>query len=149
MTASTSDNTGHHDSTYPGERLGTPPSGPGSIARLGRRIGALAVDLATATLIAYAFFPVLDEVTGFRYANPVASNLIFLAVQVLFIPTLGGSPGHRLFGMRIVRVDGGWSGLWRPLVRTLLLALIIPAVIWDGDHRGLHDKIAGTVLVRG
>ena len=68
---------------------------------------------------------------------------------MLFIPTLGGSPGHRLFGMRIVRVDGGWSGLWRPLVRTLLLALIIPAVIWDGDHRGLHDKIAGTVLVRG
>jgi hypothetical protein len=27
--------------------------------------------------------------------------------------------------------------------------LIIPAVIWDGDQRGLHDKIAGTVLVRG
>ena len=98
-------------------------------------------------MIAYAFFPVLDEFTGFRYANPVASNLIFVAVQVLFIPTLGGSPGHRLFGMRIVRVDGGWSGLWRPVVRTLLLALIIPAVIWDGDHRGLHDKTAGTVLV--
>ena len=78
-----------------------------------------------------------------------AGYLIFLAVQVLFIPTLGASPGHRLFGMRIVRVDGGWSGVWRPLVRTLLLALIIPAVIWDGDHRGLHDKIAGTVLVRG
>lgn len=149
MTAGTSDNTEHRDSTYPGERLGLPRSGSGSIARLGRRVGALAVDLATATLIAYAFFPVLDEFTGFRYANPVASNLIFVAVQVLFIPTLGGSPGHRLSGMRIVRVDGGWSGLWRPVVRTLLLALIIPAVIWDGDHRGLHDKTAGTVLVRG
>lgn len=149
MTAGTTENTGHSDNSYPGERLGLPRSGSGSIARLGRRVGALAVDLATATLIASAFFPVLDEVTGFRYANPVASNLIFLAVQVLFVPTLGGSPGHRLFGMRIVRVDGGWSGVWRPVVRTLLLALIIPAVIWDGDHRGLHDKTAGTVLVRG
>jgi hypothetical protein len=31
---------------------------------------------------------------------------------------------------------------------TALLCIVIPAVIWDADHRGLHDKIAGTVLVR-
>jgi len=146
--ASTTDNTGHLDDRYPGERLGLPQSGPGSVARWGRRFGALAIDLATATLIAYAFFPVVDDVTGFRNANPLASNLIFLAVQVLFIPTLGGSPGHRLLGMRLIRVGGGWTGLWRPIVRTALLALIVPAVIWDADRRGLHDKAAGTVLVR-
>ena len=44
--------------------------------------------------------------------------------------------------------DGGWAGLWRPVGRTALLALVIPAVIWDADQRGLHDKAAGTVLVR-
>jgi len=146
--ASTTDNTGHLDNRYPGERLGLPQNGPGSVARLGRRIGALAIDLATATLIAYAFFPVIDEVTGFRNANPLASNLIFLAVQVLFIPTIGGSPGHRVLGMRVIRLGGVWTGLWRPIVRTALLALIVPAVIWDADQRGLHDKAAGTVLVR-
>lgn len=134
--------------SYPGERLGLPASGSGSIARLGRRIAALVIDLVTATVIAYAFFPVIDEVTGLRYANPVASNVVFLAVQVLFIPTLGGSPGHRLLGMRLVRVGGGWTGLWRPVLRTVLLALIVPAVVWDADQRGLHDKAAGTVLVR-
>jgi uncharacterized RDD family membrane protein YckC len=42
----------------------------------------------------------------------------------------------------------GWPGLWRPIVRSVLLALVIPAVIWDADNRGLHDKAAGTVLVR-
>jgi uncharacterized RDD family membrane protein YckC len=26
--------------------------------------------------------------------------------------------------------------------------LFIPAVIYDRDHRGLHDKVAGTILVR-
>jgi len=26
---------------------------------------------------------------------------------------------------------------------------VIPAVIWDADQRGLHDKAAGTVLLRG
>ncbi|HEY5230049.1 MAG TPA: RDD family protein, partial [Galbitalea sp.] len=30
----------------------------------------------------------------------------------------------------------------------ILLMVVIPAVIFDRDQRGLHDKIAGTVLVR-
>ena len=69
-------------------------------------------------------------------------------MQCVFIPTLGGSPGHRLLGMRVQRVTGGWPGLWRPIVRSLLLVLVIPAVIWDADNRGVHDKAAGTVLLR-
>ncbi|MDQ1597583.1 MAG: hypothetical protein QOI70_1007, partial [Microbacteriaceae bacterium] len=56
--------------------------------------------------------------------------------------------GHLLLGMRVVPVAGGWIGPWRPIVRTLLLSIIIPAVIWDRDKRGMHDRAAGTVLVR-
>ena len=78
----------------------------------------------------------------------VAIFAIFAAIQLVFIPTLQGSPGHRIFGLTLVRLDGAWVGLWRPIVRTALLILVIPAVIWDPDQRGLHDKIAGTVLVR-
>ena len=40
--------------------------------------------------------------------------------------------------MRVQLVTGGWVGLWRPIVRTVLLCLVIPAVIWDADQRGLH-----------
>ena len=29
-------------------------------------------------------------------------------------------------------------------LRTALLLLLIPALIWDRDGRGLHDKVAGT-----
>ena len=32
-------------------------------------------------------------------------------------------------------------------MRTVLLFLVIPAVVWDRDGRGLHDKIAHTVIV--
>lgn len=125
-------------SNYPGERLGLPGSGPRSVGRLGRRIGAYLIDAACAALISAGFF-------GY---DAWATLVIFAIVQILFIPTIGGSPGHRLVGMRIIRVDGGWAGLWRPIVRTALLVLLIPAVIWDSDQRGLHDKAAGTVLVR-
>lgn len=135
-------------SSHPGERLGLPPTGPGSIGRLGRRVAALAIDLACAAIIGYAFFHHVDAVTGMPVADPIATNIVFALVQIVFIPTLGGSPGHRLAGLRVTRVTGEWVGLWRPIVRTALLFLIIPALIWDADQRGLHDKAAGTVLVR-
>lgn len=135
-------------SSPPGERLGLPVEGPGSVGRFGRRLGALAIDVACAALIGYAFFHHTDPVTGVLVADPVATNIVFAVVQLLFIPTIGGSPGHRLVGLRVVRVRGGWVGLWRPVVRTALLFLIVPALIWDADRRGLHDKAAGTVLVR-
>ena len=62
--------------------------------------------------------------------------------QVPLVPPTGPSC------LDVVRLDGAWVGLWRPIVRTLLLVLVIPAVIFDADQRGLHDKLAGTVLIR-
>ena len=134
---------------YPGERLGLPATGPRSIARPGRRIGALAIDYFASTLIPLGFLGydplALPAEAGWRQFAPM---MVFAVLQILFIPTAGGSPGHRILGMRVVRFGGGWVGLWRPIVRTLLLVVVIPAVIWDADQRGLHDKIAGTVLIR-
>jgi hypothetical protein len=26
--------------------------------------------------------------------------------------------------------------------------LVLPALVWDSDQRGFHDKVAGTVLIR-
>lgn len=135
---------------YPGERLGLPATGPRSIARVGRRIGALAIDYLAATIIATGFFG-FDQfaLPGEAGLSQFAPMMVFAALQIIFIPIAGGSPGHRILGMRVVRFGGGWVGVWRPIVRTLLLVIVIPAVIWDADQRGLHDKAAGTVLIRG
>jgi len=109
----------------------------------------LAIDYFASTLIALGFLGydplALPAEAGWRQFAPM---MVFAVLQILFIPTAGGSPGHRILGMRVVRFGGGWVGLWRPIVRTLLLVVVIPAVIWDADQRGLHDKIAGTVLIR-
>ena len=137
------------ENSYPGERLGMPEVGSGSIARPGRRIAALFIDYIAATLIATAFL-------GYdQFALPAQAGLtmfapmtVFAVLNVLFLPTIGGTPGHRVMGLRIQLVQGGWVGLWRPIIRTLLLIVVIPAVVWDADQRGLHDKAAGTVLVR-
>ncbi|WP_345750142.1 RDD family protein [Microbacterium rhizophilus] len=123
---------------YPGQRLGLPETGPGSIARVPRRLAGLAIDWIATIVISIAFF---------QY-DAVATMIVFAVIHILFIPTIGGSPGHRIAGMRMQLEGGGWTGVWRPIVRTVLLVLVIPAVIWDPDQRGLHDRVAGTVLVR-
>lgn len=127
-------------SEYPGERLGLADEGSGSVARIGRRFLAIIVDWALASLPAYLLI-------GGERAT-LWHIVIFAVLQIIFIPTIGGSPGHRLMGLHVVSISGGWVGIWRPIVRTLLIVVIIPVLIWDSDQRGFHDKIAGTVLIR-
>ncbi|WP_131681791.1 RDD family protein [Pseudarthrobacter sp. YALA5] len=125
-------------SKYPGERLGLPESGPGSIARAGRRIVAILVDWGIALLISNAAFG----------GDSWATLAIFAAEQMLLVGTLGYSIGHRLVGIHVVRLGGGPAGPLAGAVRAVLLCLVIPAVIFDPDHRGLHDKAMNTILVR-
>lgn len=130
------------ENRWPGERLGLPESGPRSIGRLGLRLVAIVIDWAVAYLLSWAFFPTQLG------TDPFITLGIFAALQYLFLIVVNGSLGHLIVRLRVVPLGGGYLGLWRPLVRTLLLCLAIPALIWDRDQRGLHDKAAGTVLVR-
>jgi len=123
---------------WPGERLGLPRTGRGSIARPGRRLAGVAIDWSIAVGVSLIFFDY----------NAVANSVIFVLLQLIFIPTIGGSIGHRLVGMRVVPVQGGWIGPWRGIVRAVLLGIVFPALVWDSDQRGFHDKVAGTVLIR-
>ena len=125
-------------SKYPGERLGLPESGPGSIARAGRRIAAIVIDWTLALLISNFLFS----------GDSWATLAVFAAEQILLIGTLVYSIGHRAMGIHVVRIGGTPAGPLAALVRTLLLCLVIPAVIFDPDQRGLHDKAVKTVLVR-
>lgn len=130
------------DEHWPGERLGLPSDGPRSIARLGRRVGALIIDWGVAYFLSWALFRTPDGTA------PFVTLGIFAALQFLFLVFMNGSLGHLIVRLRLVPAAGGYLGVWRPLVRTVLLCFVIPAVIWDRDQRGLHDKAAGTMLVR-
>jgi uncharacterized RDD family membrane protein YckC len=123
---------------WPGQRLGLPETGPRSVARLGRRIAALAIDWGVAVGLSAGFF-------GY---DSIATLLIFVGLQVLFTVVVNASLGHLLLGLRVVPMAGGLLGVWRPLVRALLIALVIPALLFDENNRGLHDRAAGTILLR-
>ena len=126
---------------YRGERLGLPESGSGSLAGQGRRLGALFVDWMVAYLIANAF--------GWRPSTTQGVwgvPAIFVAEHLLLLSTLGFTIGKGVFGMRVGKLGGPLTPL-NVVIRTVLLVLVIPAVIWDQDGRGLHDRLAGTVEV--
>jgi uncharacterized RDD family membrane protein YckC len=131
------------DFGYRGEQLGLPEQGPGSIARPGRRLGALAVDWGLCLLIAYGLLT-----DGYDQATGNWALLIFFVLSVLTVGTIGFTPGKRLFGLRVVALDTGRPSPLRTLIRTALLCVAIPALVWDRDGRGLHDRLARTVEVR-
>lgn len=122
-----------------------PDRGPGSIARLGRRVVAILVDWAVCNVIAVGFLGYRLGAGGLSSFKPLA---VFVVMNLLLVGTLGSTLGHRLLGLRVVRLHEAGAGPLPALIRTILLALVIPAVIWDRDTRGFHDKLAGTVLVR-
>ncbi|MFJ8430152.1 RDD family protein [Kitasatospora sp. NPDC094019] len=129
---------------YRGERLGLPREGSGSIAGPGRRLCALVVD---SWLVAMVSYGLIVKGSSAASANMWTTPLLF-AVIVVLLATTGTTMGKRLFGLRVVRLDGGRATIPQVLLRTVLLFLVVPALVWDRDTRGLHDKAVGTVEVR-
>jgi uncharacterized RDD family membrane protein YckC len=122
---------------YPGERFGLPESGHGSVAGMGRRLGALFVDWILCTLIATALL-------HSRYWT-----IAVFAAEVYILTVLTGTTvGKRLFGIRVARLDGQMTAFGWTLVRTLLLLAVVPPLVIDRDRRGLHDKAANTIVLR-
>lgn len=132
--------------TAPGADLGLPATGAGRLASWGSRIAALIIDWF-ASLAASLVFASRDQVSA---GNARWVPLVVLVVEsALLTASLGGSFGQLLLGVRVRRVDRTpLVGIGRSLLRSVLIALVLPAVIFDQDRRGLHDRAAGTVVVR-
>jgi uncharacterized RDD family membrane protein YckC len=73
---------------------------------------------------------------------------VFVVVSMMSALFTAGTPGHLVCGIRIAPIKGGALGVVAPLVRPLLVATVIPALIADDDMRGGHDRLVGTILVR-
>ena len=126
-------------------QLGLPESGPGSVGTLGRRALAYLVDAAACALIAALFVHRPDDPR-----RGWATLAVFAAEYLLLVTTTGQTLGMRVLGLRVARVarPEGAPGFLPTAVRTALLLLFVPAVVIDRDGRGLHDRAAGTAVLR-
>ncbi|GAA4927294.1 RDD family protein [Streptomonospora halophila] len=145
-------NTGGADQAqfrYRGSRLGMTEFGSGSVPGIGRRLSGLVLDWLLCALVASA-------ATGGLRGDPQDTTFASGAALVLFavytaamLAVFGTTLGKRMVGTEVAST--GERALPWPVamvVRTVLLCLVIPAVVYDRDHRGLHDRAAGTVTRR-
>jgi uncharacterized RDD family membrane protein YckC len=125
-----------------GAALGLPAEGPGSLAGFGSRIGAYLVDAVASGILA-------TLVVGGALTSWVPSVLVFAVLTIVTLVAFGQTPGMRLLGLRLAHpVPLARLALWRAVVRTGLLVLLVPALLVDADGRGLHDRLTGTAVVR-
>jgi RDD family len=131
---------------YPGQRLGLPESGPGSLARLGRRFAALLIDW----FIAYGLAALAMTVGIVSMATlSTAVLVIWLVLGAVAVRLFGFTPGQYALSLVVVPVDGRIHvGFGRAIVRVLLIALVVPALFTDSDLRGYQDRFTNTAVVR-
>jgi hypothetical protein len=141
-----SDTPGQAPNDYPGQRLGLPQTGPRSLARMGRRIGALFVDW----LIAYGLAALAMTFGLISTATlSTAVLVIWFVLGAVSLRLFGFTPGQFALGLTVVPVDGRLHvGFGRAIVRGLLIALVVPPLITDSDLRGLQDRVTSTAVVR-
>jgi uncharacterized RDD family membrane protein YckC len=106
---------------------------------------AIVIDWLICSVIAAGFL-------GYRFGgqggHTWAPLLVFFLENVVLVGTLGSTVGHRVMGLHVGKVSGAPAGPVAALIRSTLLCIFVPAVVWDKDSRGMHDRLAGTVIRR-
>lgn len=129
----------------PSEPLDIDGPYPGAVAAgLGRRLAAIALDWAAAIVVARLVLP------GAAYGSSesaLATLAIFFVEVALFTWLMASSFGQRIVGIAVVGIDGNRLGLWKSIVRTLLICLVIPALVYNSQGRGLQDIVAGSIVL--
>lgn len=97
----------------------------------------------------------------FMAVNPAAVGLSTLVSALYFIVMIGATGqtlGGMLLGVRVLAVTEDAAGYGRAAIRWVAFAILgaIPVVnllnylwmLWDDRRQTLHDKVAGTIVVR-
>jgi uncharacterized RDD family membrane protein YckC len=114
-------------------------AGAGSeVAGMGRRFIAITVDWPVGSLI-------FSQDQGRSLWIP----LVFFLEIVLLTWLTGASAGQRVLGLTVRSYPEGFAlTLPKVILRTLLILLVIPAVVFDSEGRGLHDRVVSSAVFR-
>ena len=116
---------------------------------LGRRLAAISIDWLASYAIAFAFFA-----GGGSFAERIAGTrlttlIIMLAEYAILVSLTGASFGHRLMRLKVVNYrTGGLLSPLQVLIRTALMGLVITAITYDEEGRGIHERLSQSKLVK-
>ncbi|MGZ8744410.1 MAG: RDD family protein [Nocardioides sp.] len=116
-------------------------------ASWGRRILALFIDWVASSLAVVAVIGPdgwsEDPRSGFYVLG------VFVLESAFLMALAGGSFGQLATRIRVVRYDGSGRplDLLHALLRQVLIALVVPPLVYKPDGRGLHDLAVGSATV--
>lgn len=138
----------------PGDPTGpTGPTSPGWLpaplagavpASLLRRLGAIAIDWLASIIVARLILPGAPYGSG---ESALATLAVFAVEVIVFTWLTGSSFGQRVLGIVVVSINGGRLSAWRVIVRTLMICIVIPALVYDSKGRGLQDLAVGSIVL--
>ena len=138
-------------------------------AGFGPRLVAAIIDslLLSALMIPFIIVVVVFMMRAGNEPSPLAMVVIFgayflmiavsLLYQVIFIGKKGATPGKKFMKLRVTFPDGQYPiGIGKAFIRMIgymisgmICYIGFLMIIFDKEqHRALHDKIAGTVVLR-
>jgi uncharacterized RDD family membrane protein YckC len=130
----------------------------GRVATAGQRLGAYLLE----GVISFALCFVLGFSAGLMSGSEdtligaaVLGAAIYWALNLYFW-TRGQTLGKAVLGMRVYKVTGEPAGFGTMLLREvvgksisgLVISLGFLWIIWDREHQGWHDRIAGTLVLK-
>lgn len=133
------------DESYPGQRLGLPAAGHGSLASWRARIAALLLDWAVCMGVAVLLFGT-EVLTGSDWRAWMILATFFVQSTVLSW-LLGGSLGQVVCRLAVARLDRQPLGIARAVLRAAMISLALPALVIGPDRRNLADLAAGTAVI--
>lgn len=128
---------------------------PFATASWGRRVVALFVDWVASWLVV-ALILGWDDVVRTGSSASTWTLLVYVVESVVLTTLAGGSFGKLATRLRTVRTTpAGPQPLpdprpldpLRTIARQILIAVVVPPLIFRPDGRGLHDLAAGTATV--
>lgn len=109
-------------------------------ATLGRRFAALLIDWVLCLFASNIFAD--------PFRDGWAPVLVLIGVYAVFAGLFAQTPGMLVLRLRCVDyTTGGRIGVWRGLIRGVLLCLVIPPLLMDDERRGLHDRAVNSVVL--
>lgn len=155
----------------PDDEFGFPITGPGSRPPIGPRAIARIIDMvpmfAVFTLAALQWVEIGSDNSVDVSKVPLwlfpAVQFFDIAYQTIAVAVWGRTIGKWIMGLRVEDPYGAKPGWWRAAVRVLIpdVAAMIPLIggtlmsaavyltaIWSPLRQGLHDRAAGTIVVR-
>ena len=116
-----------------------------------RRFAASIID----GIILGAITGILMAIFGAQQTASWLGSVIGIIYVIGFWTWRGQTPGKMAVGVKIIKTDGSPIGIGRAVLRyigylvsTIIIFIGYLMIAWDSKKQGLHDKIAGTYVIK-